>query len=88
MGSRRLPSLLLLAFGLLAVTLALSWSVGQLDEPARANPQVSPDDDPSWGPVDAPGAEVRWPYLFHRLLAYQAPPVRARTAAPPPAKGM
>ena len=54
MGSRRLPSLLLLAFGLLAVTLALSWSVGQLDETARANPQVSPDDDPSWGPVDAP----------------------------------
>ena len=54
MGSRRSASLFLLAFGLLAVTLAFSWSVGQLEQTARANPQVSPDDDPSWGPVDAP----------------------------------
>jgi len=54
MRSRRLPSLLFLPLILLAAAAVAAWSVGQLDETARANPQVSPDDDPSWGPADAP----------------------------------
>ena len=54
MRSRRLPSLLFLPLILLAAASVATWSVGQLGEAAGANPQVSPDDDPSWGPVDAP----------------------------------
>jgi protein-disulfide isomerase len=54
MRSRRLPFLLSLASALLAATVVLSWSLGQLDKPAGANPPVSVDDDPAWGPVDAP----------------------------------
>jgi protein-disulfide isomerase len=53
MRSSRLRSLLLLALVLPAAAVAAAWSVGRLENPVRANPQVSPDDDPSWGPVDA-----------------------------------
>jgi len=52
--SRRPRSLLFFALLLLATAVAAAWSVGHLDHAARANPQVSPDDDPSWGPADAP----------------------------------
>ena len=54
MHSRRPRSLLFLALLLLATAVAAAWTVGHLDDAARANPQVSPDDDPSWGPTDAP----------------------------------
>lgn len=47
MPSGQLARLLLFAFIVLAATLAL-WSRSQ------ANPDVSPDDDPAWGPADAP----------------------------------
>ena len=42
--------------GVVALALLVQTAVVPLaqDEPARANPQASPDDDPSWGPVDAP----------------------------------
>ena len=54
MRSTRLPFLLFLALTLLAAAVVPPCSVGQLDKAARANPEVSPDDDPAWGPVDAP----------------------------------
>jgi protein-disulfide isomerase len=49
-----LRSLLFLALILLATAVAAAWSAGHLDNAARADPLVSPDDDPSWGPADAP----------------------------------
>jgi len=54
MRSARLRSLLFLASLLLATAVAAAWSVGHLHNAARANPPVSVDDDPTWGPVDAP----------------------------------
>jgi protein-disulfide isomerase len=54
MASNWLRALLLTAFGLLVATVAFSWGAAHVDNSARANPQVSPDDDPFWGPVDAP----------------------------------
>jgi len=53
MCRRRIPSLLLLSIALLATVAVAAWSVGRPGEPARANSQVSPDDDPAWGPVGA-----------------------------------
>ena len=54
MLTRRPLSLLFLAFILLAAAAAVTWSVGHPGESAQANAHVSPDDDPYWGPVDAP----------------------------------
>ena len=54
MLTRRPLSLLFPTLLLLAAAVAAAWSVGHLDNAAWANPQVSPDDDPSWGPIDAP----------------------------------
>lgn len=54
MRTGRLPFLLLLASALLASGVAAPWGLGHLNSAAGANPQVSVDDDPSWGPTDAP----------------------------------
>ena len=54
MHSRRPRSLLFLALLLLATAVTFAWSAAHLDNAVRANPQVSSNDDPSWGPVDAP----------------------------------
>ena len=47
-------TLLLVALALLTVTVIASWSVWQPGKAAEANAQVSVDDDPAWGPPDAP----------------------------------
>ena len=46
--------MLLVAFGLLAATVVIPRRVEEPDRAAGAIPQVSVDDDPSWGLVDAP----------------------------------
>lgn len=44
----------MLTFALLAATAVALWTTGQLGKAAHANPEVSVDDDPAWGPANAP----------------------------------
>jgi protein-disulfide isomerase len=55
-----LPSLFLLALALLTITVVAPWSVWQPGKAAQANPEVSVDDDPAWGPIDAPVTIVQF----------------------------